>query len=228
MRPNRIVAVLFLAAAGCVPGNSPIRIVGAFPLDPTTCKTSMTAPMQGSGTLDVSGSLTYIIDFDVESDAVVAPPLADVNGINLQTTSQNDFVVDSLITSYTMKDNNSGASTTFKGDTRPVYGVIAPGAVVHVTVNLIGENAVKTLLTAVTDTSQVETLIVTATLKGHLQSGGMFSSDPVNFPITVTRSDVGPMTVDCPNTLPNGANATQPTGPCGSGGGQDGFPITCL
>jgi hypothetical protein len=227
MRPTLFVSMFVVAAMSCVPGNNPFRITGVSKLDPM-CMAPMTmGAAPANGTLDASGSVTYILQFNVESD-IVMPTITDTNGMELDTMSQNDFVVEAVASTYKLTDNATNAATTIKADSRPVYGLIPTQTAGSVVVNIIGEQAIKPIVTAVNDPTQIATLIVSAKLTGHLQSGQTMSTDAISFPLTVTRSFVNGMSVDCPTQLSNGANATSPTGPCGSGGGQDGAAITCL
>jgi hypothetical protein len=231
MRPTLILPLFAAAALSCVPGNNPFRVIGVSKLDAMCAAPMMMSAAPVNGNLDASGSVTYILDLKIEADITV-PMLQDTNGMELNTPSQSDFVIDSISSTYKLTDNTTHAVTPIKADTRPIYAVIQATSggtgTADVVVNIIGEGAIKSIVTAVNDPSQVATLIVGVSLNGHLQSGQTMSTDVVNFPLTVTRSFVNGMSVDCPTQLANGANATAATGPCGSGGGQDGAAITCL
>ena len=77
MRVKRFIFQLTVTAwawvgVGCVPNQSPIRILGGRSLigqaTGSACVASVSNPTQASGTLDISGTTSYQMSFDTESD----------------------------------------------------------------------------------------------------------------------------------------------------------------
>ena len=212
---RKLIFVCFAAGAACVPGNSPIRVTGAFPVD-DMCQPQDNAQLV-RGSLDVSGVGTYFIGFGLESEFDPGPSLQNASGTTLTTNGQNNWIADEMILSYSATPTISGFETERIG----IYAVVKPGQPGTLKVNILGPKAAQRLRDNITDplADPKTSLTVRIEFKGHLEStttalGGV-SSNIVTFPINVITT--GAM---CPNGI-------APTAPCG-GGGQDGFPIVCL
>jgi hypothetical protein len=207
-----VLWMLALAAtAGCVPGNNPIRVTGAFPVD-NACEWDDKI-MQVQGTLDASGAGTYYIMMRLESELTQAD-ISNSNGVQLSTPGQNNFVGDELYVTYTARN----PAITFEPERLPIYIVIAPGGEYQLAANILGPKAATKLRDNVTDPAAdpKTTLFATVAVRGHLESGQSTQSNSFTFPITVFTTNAS-----CAGTM-------AATGPCMSGGGQDGAPITCL
>jgi hypothetical protein len=215
----RLIGVFTVVAglgSACVPGNSPIHITELWATD-SSCKFD---DMVGKtrGTLDASGAGTYLIGMDISSDLAKGSQI-DSTGMEVGSPSINTFVVEFLAVTYTAKDAMSGATVggAFAPENLPVTFQVAPLTDKNQLITeIIGPKAAAQLAGVVTNPAQNVIFTVSMTLKGHLEAGGALSSDTVSYPITVTTSGA------------NCANGFQKTGPCMTGGGQDGTAVTCL
>src|SRR4051794_6466878 len=162
---NLIAGVVFLLSAGCIPGNSPIRIIGAFDLD-AKCMIGMTERLRGF--LDISGPGTYVTDFRIESEILSQ---MSVNGQMqpLTTPGAHNFVAETFSVTYKSTD----PVIAFDAENIAVFGVIKPGETADVFGDIIGPKAAQKLRDNVTDANAdpQTTLTVGLTVKGHLQSG---------------------------------------------------------
>lgn len=205
---------LLVVASGCVPGNNPVRVTGAFAVTSdmdTTCA-FQTDLQQVSGRLDVNGAGKFFLNFGLVSELSPAT-FANSQGETLSTQGQNNFIADELVLSYTSRN----PTITFETERIPVYFVVLEGAEHQYITNIIGEKAFVKLRDNVTDPAAdpKTTLLAKVEIKGHLESGGTVSANPFTFPITVFASA---------NACPMGV---APTGICGGNAGQDGQPIVC-
>jgi hypothetical protein len=158
---------------------------------------------QSNGLLDIAGAGTFVINLHVESLAGADP------------SHSHDFVEQDVAVKYTLTAPG-GAKTEFQPESIGMFGVLAGGGTQDLAAQLIGPLAQQQLSNSVGPGDQF-TLTAHVQLKGHLEgSGSTIQTDPIDFPITVTNS--GTL---CPAGV-------APTGPCGTGGGQDGSAIECL
>jgi hypothetical protein len=75
-----IIAAIALTASACIPGNSPIRIVGTIGLD-NKCVPD-TSVIVSRGSLDLAGAGAYIATLLVDSELTI-PTNMDMNGVDL-------------------------------------------------------------------------------------------------------------------------------------------------
>jgi hypothetical protein len=212
-----LLVVAGLVASGCVPtdSDSPIRVLGAQ-LVPSTneggCEFADTGdPLLTRGSMDVSARTSFFIQFNVESNLQATE--TQVGGDTIAGPERNDFIAEQQELNYTL----SGTSVSFEQETVQIYSVIRPGDTARTIVDLIGPKAYATLLANVPAGTAAE-LVVTMQLVGRLASGPVIRSTEATFPITVFNSGF----TGCP-----AGTGLDPTGPCSSGGGQNGVPPQC-
>jgi hypothetical protein len=197
---KRLPFVVLLVVSACGPGV-PAVVTRTDALS-TDCSMSGTVG-QANGLLDIAGAGTFVISLHVESLAAADP------------SHSHDFVEQGVAVKYT-ETALGGAKIDLQQETIGMFGVLAGGGTQDIAAQLIGPLAQQQLTSAVGVGEQI-TLTAHVQLKGHLEgSGSTIQTDPIDFPITVTNS--GTL---CPAGV-------APTGPCGSGGGQDGSAIRCL
>jgi hypothetical protein len=213
-------AAVALVAVGCVPNDSPIRLLGARPLLPSDTGECKAAEIQLlSGSLDVSATNAYVIQFDVQSD--LQQISTTVGGETVAGPGRNDFFANEIVYSYA-----STPSFAFEQEAKPVHFVVPAGAgsdKSFVILNLIAPKAAQQLTTWVPTGAgippdQPYNLNVTIQARGNLQSGQAITTNQVTYPIRVFNTGFA--------GCPGGAQAR--TGPCGSVGGQDGSAVYCL
>jgi hypothetical protein len=211
-----LLASFILSGACTVPNQSPIRILGAVPLQ--------TGPSSGAGgcqavsglntpggSLDISGSIAYLVQFNVASDlqsiSTVVPP------DTIDTPNRNTFYASQLAYSYT-----STPSLNLPPESIAYYYVIPPNSTGGaIRPDLITYNAAQQLVSNVRR-GDVYSLDVTIQLQGQLASGQKLSSNKVTYNIDVYNSG-----------FPGCArgDVQVPSGPCGLPGGQDGTLVGC-
>jgi hypothetical protein len=212
---NWILGLMLLTGLGCVPGNSPIRIIQTQALD-TDCKTSDMLQI-AHGVLDIAGNGAYIVDLAVESE-IAPPPMTQTNSMmmTLNTPGAHNFNIETLALTYKSTD----PSITFDPENIGVFGVVKPASKFDLIGSVIGPKAVQKLKDNVNDpmADPKTVLNVNITVKGRLESGEAISSNTITLPITVKTSTTDP-------TL---CKAWAPAGPCMAAPGQDGAPVMCL
>jgi hypothetical protein len=206
-----IIAALALTSAACIPGNSPVRVVGTIGTD-DMCKVVEEVQVF-RGVLDVAGSGAYVVNLQLESELAM-PVNQDQNGNNLVAPGANNWVADELLLSYTSKDP---VITSFKAERVAIFGVVQPGMNGIITGNIITADALQRLRDAITAGMTPETTLnVRVEVRGHLESSttllGGVNTNPITFPITVRNS---------------GTTCAGGTAPSCPPAGQDGAPITC-
>lgn len=209
-----------LVVVGCVPNDSPIRLLGARPLLPSEDGTCEAADYQLlAGSLDVSAIDRYLIQFDMQSD--LQQISTTVGGETIAGPGRNDFFANEIVFSY-----EASPSFGFEQEAIPIHFVIPAGAgsdKSYVILNLIAPKAAQQLTTwaptgAGIPPDQPYNLTVTLQARGNLQSGQPITTNEVSYPIRVFNSGFP--------GCPGGAQAR--TGPCGLPGGQDGSAVYCL
>ncbi len=215
MKLTLALVALALPFCGCLaPSNdSPIRLLGAYPLTGAAgaCKASDVS--RYAGNLDISSGVPYLLQFKVKSELESITTQSDKDVIS--GTSRNDFVLTELALSYT-----TTPALTLAPERVPAYLVLPAGSTADSWVNatLIGPKAAAKLADLVAPGDLV-TVKVTIQLVGTLASGSPMKSNIAVFPIDVFSSGFqgcsGP------------GNKPVPTGACGSPGGQDGAPVDC-
>lgn len=227
---RKLSSTLFVVAAlgvvSCVPGNSPIRIVGVFPVNAGTTGTGCQLDSkvgQTTGKLDVSGGGDYLIVLELDSELDDSRQIITSSGAVLTGPGRKNYVVDGVAVSYSTRNLDgtmTGAITFAQTDAEviPAYLVIKPNTTgTRLGTDIIGDKGAKKLRENFTDPALRLLLTVNVQVRGHLESGETVPSNTVSFPIELFSSD---------------ANCTNPgevtrTGPCGSRGGQDGTLFQC-
>jgi hypothetical protein len=214
---SRWMSLAVVALVGCVPGSSPIRINGLFPIDTgmggAECNLQTDIGIS-RGRLDASGGGDYILVLRVASDLDNAYTIQSNRGVDLTPVSVRNFNFDQVALTY----RSINPSITFEAETIPATGTVPPGeAEALVSTDIIGDKAAARLRDMLTDPTVTTQLTVNIQLRGHLESGETVQSNTVSFPIEVTTTNAA-----C--TEPG--NVTR-SGPCGSRGGQDGSVFAC-
>ena len=211
----KTAVVALLLGAACVPGNNPLHVTGVFSVTSdmeSTCA-FQTAVQQYSGSLDVNGAGHYYLNLRIASE-IVPPNIVNSQGDVLTTVSQNTFVTDEMVLSYTSRN----PSITFETERIPLLFVVPPQTEDNqLIVDIMGPKAFVKLRDNVTDplADPKTQLLATVEIKGHLESGQTLSINPLTYPIEVFASA---------NACPMGVARS---GVCLGNGGQDGQPIVC-
>lgn len=212
---STLLSVMLLGAASCVPGSSPIRITGVFPIDlgmgGTECNIDSDIGIT-RGRLDASGGGDYLLVLGVTSDLDNSYTIMNNRGVNLTEVGARNFTYREVALSYT----SLNPPLTILPETIPTAGTITPGGEARITTDVIGDEAAKVLRDMLTDDTQTTQLTVNIQLRGSLASGETVHSNTVSFPIEVTTTNSGCLD----------GNVTR-TGPCGVRGGQDGSAFAC-
>lgn len=212
MNAKHIVALIAsaLAASACVPGNGPIRVTGTFPYD-DKCEAGDVAVARGR--LDLGGAGSYFVVAKIDNEALEVTT-KDFRGNVISQPGANNFIAESVQLSYSASPAISG----FVTESVAYSGVIKPASEGNAWgLNLIGPKALEKLQGGWTQDTM---LSVTFSFRGHLESGNAAQSNPYTFPILVTNQNPAMTPCVAPSFL-------APTGPCGTGGGQDGTTIKC-
>ncbi|MBL8952633.1 MAG: hypothetical protein JNK82_17775 [Myxococcaceae bacterium] len=208
------LAVVVFGSSACVPGSSPIRIVGTFSVNTgmnnNECNLDDDVGRY-AGRLDASGGGDFMLVFAVNNEMNAQQQILNDRNVPLTTVGKRNFILESLQLTY-----RSTPVIQFEAEQIPMYGVIAPSTLDNrLLVDIIGDKAAARLREQVTDREATVQLTVNATLKGRTEQGETLVSNTVTFPIEVFTSDS-----QCTDGVVR-------DGPCGSRGGQAGFPPTC-
>jgi len=216
------ICVLLLGAGACISEESPIKLGPAYTLLGTaaapgtqgTCNIN-SAEEVGGGSLDISATPFYEVAFGEESD-LVSPGITNSNGIQVGSPSDNDFVVEQVLLTYT-----STPTLPLQPEAVNVGGVVFAGSAppqAWLAMNIIGPKAAQVLETNVTPGNNYD-VVIGLQLSGHLRNGeGPTTSNHFKYPVTVYNSGFA----GC------GAGGFKlPSGPCGIPGGQDGTFVGC-
>ena len=216
MKRYLLASVLAFSAVGCVEPEQEILISFARPLetDETTGACTPSEDFQtGGGSLDISGSGSYLLGFDLTSK--LERVSETVGGREVANASRNDITITEEVLSYVSTPNLSledeTVSTRFlltSGENDEAYNIS----------DLIGPKAEVVLREKVLPGSPVE-LKVTLKYQGTIASGGAAESNEITFPISVFSTGFTACTA--PAVLIR-------NGPCGRSGGQDGTSPTCV
>jgi hypothetical protein len=223
--PKLAVTLVIAGAFGlcaCVgAGNDvPIRVKGAHPFKTAAsgggCEFDDTIFISG-GSLDVSARTSYSVWFDVKNETQEIE--TSTNGEVIAGSSRNDFYVSRTNFRYTASNG-----LAFQAEPENRFSVIEPGGNgLKMGMDLIGLKASTQLPTSISAGAEPFELLVSFDLTGRFAHGGAeVTSNRVTFPITIFSSGF----TGCPPLADGGVDRIAPTGPCGSGGGQDG-PIGC-
>ena len=211
---STLLSLVALTAVGCVPGSSPIRITGFFPIDTGSAMNECNIDSElfiTRGRLDASGGGDYLLVIGLASDLDNQYTIMNNRGVNLTEVRARTFTFRELLLTYATVP----AVTFPRGDTIPISGTIEPGAVARVSTDIIGDEGAKVLREQLTDDTKTTALNVTVSVRGSLGSGETVTSNPVVFPIEVRTT----------NRCLDG-NVTR-TGPCKVRGGQDETMFEC-
>jgi hypothetical protein len=207
-----LLAISAMTSVGCTYEDTPIRLLNARPVsgEPSACSPGDIA--QYTGSLDASGQGSYLIAFNTESN--IQSLSTSTGGVSIAGPDRNDFLAKEMLLTYT-----SNPALPFEQEIVPVWFVIRAGASGDgswIIVDLLGPKAAETLAGGVG--AEPVQLTVSFQLAGELYSGQKVRSSTASFPITVTNSGFAGCAA---------GDRIAPTGPCGSGGGQDGARIGC-
>jgi hypothetical protein len=204
-----------LMSTGCfVENDSAIKIRGAYAL-------SSEASADGCdinddieiyrGNLDLAASQNFTLMFKIISNLQVIE--TTVNGEIIEPGNRNDFYGEQMVFNYT-----STPALPFTEEIVPVHFLIEPSSESQTVLNLLAPLAVETLWNNLVPGESVE-LGINFLVQGRLASGQRLSTSSVTYPISVYKSGFA----GCPFGV-----RMAPTGPCGSGGGQNGsLPACC-
>lgn len=210
-----VAVVLAAGANSCVPNDSSIHILNAFPLSSTGGAAGCTALSVAiyGGTLDLSGTSRYILQFAMEStlEQLSTVGTSDV----LQGPQRNDFIADALLFSYSATPPVAGLGN----EVVPIHFRIPAGATnsSFLQMYMITANTYQALLASV-PRGQILTLYVGVQVRGALASGQKLTSNKIIFPIQVYNSGFAGCSV---------GDVRVPSGPCATPGGQDGSIVGC-
>ncbi len=205
-----VAVVLAAGANSCVPNDSSIHILNAFPLSSTTGAQGCTALTIAiyAGTLDISGTSRYLLQFQMEST------FALIND-GLQGPSRNDFIADAILFSYSATPPVAGLAN----EVLPIFFRIPAGAGTGTFLQMYLTTAnTQQALRASVGPGQIVNLNVTVQVRGALASGQKLTSNKVTFPIQVFNSGFSGCAA---------GDVRIPSGPCGAPGGQDGSIVGC-
>lgn len=212
---STLLSLLMLAAVGCVPGSSPIRITGVFPIDlgmgGNECNLDSDISIT-RGRLDASGGGDYLVVLGVVSDLDDQYTIQNNRGVMLTQVGARNFSLREVFLTYSSLD----PPITFPPEAIPTSGTVLAGGASRFTADVIGDGAAKLLRDMLSDDTRTTKLTVNIQLRGNLQSGETVHSNTVAFPIEVNTTNAG--CID--------GNVTR-TGPCGVRGGQDGTMFAC-
>ncbi len=212
-----LLSFTVLLATSCVPGESPIRILGFFSVDTGMggAECMLTNDVgQTRGRLDASGGGDYVVVMQVASDVTSQPVLQNARGLDLTGPGSRNFVATEIFLTY----RSVNPSITFDAETIPIVATIAPATSDNrIAADIIGDKAATKLRDMLSDPTITTILTVNVQLRGRLESGETIHSNTLSFPIEVTPSNA-----PCPEP----GNVAR-TGPCGARGGQDGTPVIC-
>jgi hypothetical protein len=204
-----LASALALAASGCITNDSPIRILGARPLDSESC--DALDVLRVAGSLDISARGSYYIQLDMESDLQSITTTS--GGTAIADGSRNNFYGNEIVLTYT-----STPSLNFEVESVPLHFVVEPNAEAFIRMSLVSDKAARTLANAVLLGDTVD-LRVQLEFRGVLASGQKLRSNSIIYPITVFNSGFAGCNPATEIVVPNG--------PCGSSGGQDGARALC-
>lgn len=211
-----VAVVLAAGANSCVPNDSSIHILNAFPLSPTAGAQGCTALTIAlySGSLDISATSRYLLQFQMESTFEIINTTGTTDVI--QGPQRNDFIADAILFSYSATPPVAGLAN----EVVPVAFRIPAGASTgtFMQVYMITANTYQALLATV-GRGQTVTINITIQVRGRLASGQRLSSNKVTFPIQVYNSGFS-------GTCAVG-DVRIPSGPCATPGGQDGSLVGC-
>jgi hypothetical protein len=217
---KRLLKTLFVAAPllgiGCVPNDSSIHILNAFPYQSASNNGACTAMTVGipGGSLDLSGNTDYILQWTVESTMQILTTNI-TNETPFQGPQRNDWIAKEVVYSYTTVP---ALNPPLADETYPYSWRIAAGAATgsFIGMHMIGPTATGQLITAVRPGTGLQ-LVVTFYIRGQLASGQKVDTNKVSYPIYVYNTGFP----GCPG------DRRVPSGPCGYVGGQDGSLVGC-
>jgi len=216
-----ISLVAALTGLGCLPSSSPIRIRGVTPIGKATPDTDCALDVMintTTGRLDPSGGGDFVVVLNIDSELTENPEIINERGVQLTTPGKRNYVIEQIALGYRFTERPMSAPVTFENETIPVYFEILPNSEGNkLATDIIGDKAATRLRNMAVDPTVESQLLVTIQTKGRTASGDSLASNPITFPITVQTSDT-----QCPEP----GNVTF-TGPCGTRGGQEGYPFTC-
>ncbi|HEX5748694.1 MAG TPA: hypothetical protein VFZ09_20810 [Archangium sp.] len=206
MKRLMAIAALALAQAGCVAnqGDAAVRFLDARALtfeEGVGC-TPADDFVIGSGLLDLSGSLNYLLAMSVETNNSVQS--ITVNQEEFSGQGLSDITLNEIVYSYKFMPQGGTDATNLidtEEETSAIYRVLRPGTSAeesYVFMNAFGPKAVAAL-----PGKGAGTVFATIKARGRLSSGQTVESNKFTFPVTVYTSGA---TYDCtdPDTKPAG------------------------
>jgi len=212
-----LMAVSPCLVVGCVPNESSIHLLNAFPYQNAQVNGACQAATVGitAGTLDISGTSSYLLQFQMESTFQQLS-----NGISgepaFQGPSRNDWIATEILYSYS---SVPALSPALADELLPIYFRLPAGAssTSFIGIDMITATAAQRLASTVR-LGDVVTLNITIQLRGELASGQKVNTNKVTYPIEVFNSGFQGCAAGDRRVL---------SGPCGSPGGQDGSLVGC-
>jgi len=206
-----LLAATAILAAGCV-NDSPLYVTGIFPMD-EDCKLTPGTTRQFRGSLDLSGSPSYLLLIDLISELDGQLDTKADDQTLVTGKQRNTVVLDQISLTYVTVPS----SIVLEPELVPTAIVALPGDTQHIGMNMFGPLAIEKLGLALPNAGDRAEVRVKVEFRGKINSGGRIASTPITYPITVYRS----------GTTCAAGEFFCPTGLCGNIGGQDGSPLVC-
>jgi len=212
-----LMAVSPCLVVGCVPNDSSIHLLNAFPYQNAQINGACQAATVGitAGTLDIAGTSSYLLQFQMESTFQQLS-----NGVSgespFQGPSRNDWIATEILYSYS---SVPALSPPLADELLPIYFRLPAGAssTSFIGIDMITATTAQRLASTVR-VGDVVTLNITIQLRGELASGQKVNTNKVTYTIEVFNSGFQGCAAGDRRVL---------SGPCGSPGGQDGSLVGC-
>lgn len=216
----RILLVVALSIAACVPQNSPLRVTGVFSPggeEGTKCEISTDIQSIG-GSIDASGTRGYFLISAYQSDLQAIETL-DSRGNVISGASRNNVLLDELVLTYTTLGANAPeVPAELQRQRRPITGTFDSDGRINVLTDMVSDS-IKDFLNTSVNMGDAFILNINYYFSGSLAGGGngnRIDTNTIDFPIAIRR-----------DFMPCAAGFyVAPVGPC-SQGGADGFPVIC-
>jgi hypothetical protein len=203
-----LLAVAMMGTGCMVENDAAIKIRGAYSLSAEAeCEINDDVEIY-RGSLDIAAAQSFRLVFKIASNLQVIETVG--SGDIIVPGNRNDFYGEEIVFNY-----SSTPPLTFQEEIVPVHFVISPSSESNTVLDLLAPVATQNLWDNVVDYTE---LAVTFYVRGRLASGQRLQTSEVTYPIGVYRSAFA----GCPAGV-----RMAPSGPCGSGGGQNGSIVAC-